>query len=369
MTETIGRATRIVARLTHEDRDLNELRHDLDRELRSLVGWDVAAWATTDPATMLFTSCVLIGRDEDLGLEARLFETEFGSDDRTSFASLARRRPPVAALSRVTGGDLQRSERWRSVLGGVGVTDELRAAFVEGAGCWGTLVAYRFGGPPFSDADSALLAEIAPAVAAGLRRSMLAAAALVPAGEGVEPGVVLLRADGAVAEMSAQAERWLAEVGERGRVPSVLSAVGAAARVAATSRADVPVPADARLARDGGGWIRLHGSLLRGSGQVAVVVEPATELHLADLLVRAYRLTPREREITELVARGQSTTEIAAALFISPFTVQDHLKSILEKAGVGNRRELVAALHGRHYAPSTRAGGLPSPYGWYLPER
>jgi hypothetical protein len=46
--------------------------------------------------------------------------------------------------------------------------------------------------------------------------------------------------------------------------------------------------------------------------------------------------------------------------------VQDHLKSILAKAGVANRRELVAALHGRHYAPAARTGALPSPYGWYL---
>ena len=84
------------------------------------------------------------------------------------------------------------------------------------------------------------------------------------------------------------------------------------------------------------------------------------------MLVRAYALTRREREVTELVARGHSTAEIAAALFITPYTVQDHLKSILNKTGVTNRRELVAALHGRHYAAAARAGALPSPYGWYL---
>ncbi|MEU8264211.1 hypothetical protein AB0C02_26750 [Micromonospora sp. NPDC048999] len=66
-------------------------------------------------------------------------------------------------------------------------------------------------------------------------------------------------------------------------------------------RAEGGAPAQARLARRGGGWLLLHGSALKGdtAGRVAIVLEPARQTHLADVLVRAYTLTARERQVTE----------------------------------------------------------------------
>ena len=56
---------------------------------------------------------------------------------------------------------------------------------------------------------------------------------------------------------------------------------------------------------------------------------------------RLERLTPREREVLEHAARGLHAKEIAAALGISPRTVEVHKAHIMEKLGVRNVAELV----------------------------
>jgi DNA-binding CsgD family transcriptional regulator len=55
-------------------------------------------------------------------------------------------------------------------------------------------------------------------------------------------------------------------------------------------------------------------------------------------------LTPREREVLELVAEGRTNAEIGAALWISPGTVRRHLENIFEKLGVHTRTAAVAAV-------------------------
>ncbi|MEI5585297.1 MULTISPECIES: helix-turn-helix transcriptional regulator [unclassified Agromyces] len=53
-------------------------------------------------------------------------------------------------------------------------------------------------------------------------------------------------------------------------------------------------------------------------------------------------LTPREREIASLAAQGLSSNEIAARLFLSPRTVNNHLQSTYAKLGIRGRHELRA---------------------------
>ncbi|HVT63941.1 MAG TPA: AAA family ATPase [Mycobacteriales bacterium] len=58
-------------------------------------------------------------------------------------------------------------------------------------------------------------------------------------------------------------------------------------------------------------------------------------------------LTPRERDVLELVATGRSNREIAAALFISAKTVSVHISNLLGKLEAGSRTEAVAIARRR----------------------
>jgi DNA-binding CsgD family transcriptional regulator len=53
-------------------------------------------------------------------------------------------------------------------------------------------------------------------------------------------------------------------------------------------------------------------------------------------------LTPREREVLRLVAGGQSNREIAAGLFLSERTVENHVRHILAKLDLVSRTAAAA---------------------------
>ena len=57
-------------------------------------------------------------------------------------------------------------------------------------------------------------------------------------------------------------------------------------------------------------------------------------------------LTPQELQVALAVARGATNREAAAALFLSPKTVEFHLGNIYRKLGVRSRTELVRRVEG-----------------------
>ncbi|WP_322411581.1 helix-turn-helix transcriptional regulator [Microbacterium invictum] len=64
-------------------------------------------------------------------------------------------------------------------------------------------------------------------------------------------------------------------------------------------------------------------------------------------------LTPRERQVLELVAEGLTNAQIGARLYISPKTASVHVSAILAKVGAANRAEAAARFGRRSGSPHT----------------
>lgn len=102
------------------------------------------------------------------------------------------------------------------------------------------------------------------------------------------------------------------------------------------------VVADAAAA----GAIRLHDAaareLRRLGARVSAEARRATDGAGGSGAQRIESLTPREREIAELVAQGQANKQVAATLFLSEKTIEHHLSRVYAKVGVRSRTELAA---------------------------
>lgn len=70
------------------------------------------------------------------------------------------------------------------------------------------------------------------------------------------------------------------------------------------------------------------------------IVEYAVQSGKADRLMKAVRLTKREHEVVDLIARGMSNKEIAKELNIAVHTVKSHVHNTLEKLALHTRLEL-----------------------------
>lgn len=81
-----------------------------------------------------------------------------------------------------------------------------------------------------------------------------------------------------------------------------------------------------------GRWAERARQELRASGETARRREPSA----------AAELTAQERHVTNLVRQGLSNRDVAAQLFVSPRTVDFHLRNVFTKLGVSSRAELAA---------------------------
>jgi DNA-binding NarL/FixJ family response regulator len=223
------------------------------------------------------------------------------------------------------------------------------------------------GRPAFGAVDVAVLTAVSPTVGAAVR---MRAAGVAPwPRTSNAPGLMFFDGDDVLVSANAEAAEWLrtaygpapqaswvellADAARDDlRVPFPTFPLLARARAVAAGRERGP--ARLRLRDATRRWLVLHASCMvgtpAGDGAVAVVVEPATSAEIAPIVIEAYGLSSREREVVSGIARGLSTPELAKQLFLSPHTVRDYVKTVFEKVGVSSRGELVAKLFAEHYA-------------------
>ena len=346
----------------------------LSAEMHRWVPHDGSLWFGMDPVTMLATAPSRVE-----GLEGGLCETfwhlEFHEQDTGLLSDLAR-DGGVSALRLDLDERVSRSPRYREFMKPQGYGDELRAALRTDGSPWGVVSLYREGGHrPFDRDDVAAIDSIRPVVARALRSHVRELSPWLAQPDA--PGLLVLGQSNRIVSANAEAEAWLQEIcpipsGADGLdyfdafaasegvldVPTPIYALVARARAIADGRERAPARLRVRDRR--GRWLVLHASALAGPGtsapdQVALVIEAAKSAEIAPIIIEAYSLTPRERDVVAGIARGGSTAEIAAELFVSPHTVRDHVKTLFEKVGVSSRGELVARLFGEHYLDRFKA--------------
>ncbi|MFP5220339.1 MAG: helix-turn-helix domain-containing protein [Actinomycetes bacterium] len=367
--DRLARVEASVERACAEASTVVQLCRTVQAAVADVVPADRWCGFAVDPSTMFSTNGY---HDEGVDLVAlpRLLELEHGADDVNHLPALARTPTGVATLSAATAGDLATSARWRDVLAPSGLVHELRAVFRTGHTVWGALVLMR--GPDvadFDDTEAAFVSRVAPTIAHGFRR-VLVRQHVDYGGDAREAGIVLVGGDPpAIRTSTPAATFWLDQIDDSGSLRALPTALVTA--VQAARRDPGATPAVRARARNGR-WVTITAQVTGGTtadmtAEVGVVVQPSRPAEIAQIVGAAYGLTPREREVVRLVASGHSNDEIARALFISRYTVADHLKSVFAKVGVATRGELTSRLFYDYYLPRSASDQPAGTDGFFIP--
>ena len=322
------------------------------------VGFAEGVVMSFDPGVLLpnaFAATVVRGLDDSL-VACR---NEQLDHDFLKFRDLAAGPVRVGVADRETDPRARASPRWREILDVRGHGHELRAALVDASGqCWGALNFMREAGYPFGERDVRLVQRGIGRGAAAIARAMVMGGP--PVAGSPEPGSVWLDETGAIIFASPAAQQWLNLLDGRSRpgfARGLLAGLAMRAEHGAAPDAGAEAAGEAaeagravavRVRTGDGWWVRACAEpITSASGSprgVTIVIEEARAGWVLPLAASAYRLTGRELEVVRCVLNGLDTRSAAAALHISEYTVQDHLKSVFDKVGVRSRRELAHEL-------------------------
>ena len=306
-------------------------------------------WALNDPETEVATAPFAIVPDRVMAHLPAVVRHRY----LTTLNRWDAMEVPVDSLHRATDGDLSKSLLHREVLGPNGIGDVASLVFRDRFGCWAFLDLWREAGDrPFTETELAVLAEDVPAITGALRRCQARSfdqPATVPTMLG--PAVLFLSPTLQVLGQTPDTDAYLRALlpTDADREPVPAGAYSVAAALLASEAGAFDHRPTARVRPVGGTWLTFRAARIDSDRDVAdrdiaVTIELTAPSDRRSLYTRSHGLSPRETELVELLATGNDTRTIAAALFLSENTVQDHLKSIFAKTGTRNRRTLLARL-------------------------
>ncbi|MFJ5546214.1 helix-turn-helix transcriptional regulator [Streptomyces sp. NPDC093225] len=324
----------------------------ISRVLAPLLPHDGLSLVATDPATGLGLGSFSFWHEYAPSLVTDLVMHRYQGGDPNRPAALAGLTTPATVVG--PPGDGAFDPRVREILTANGAGSELRLLLQDRHGVWGALGLLRCAGAgPFGPDDLQRAARLGPALVAALRR-YVTEGPLFPTVPALPAGVVTVGPDHTVTAVSPQARDWL----DRLSSPSghvfpewVPDAFLVALSLAARSRAhdaDAWVPLVCAPPVVCGRWMTLQGQPLDAdaTGDVALVLQGAAGDLVMPSFCAWYGITPRERATLRELRTGAAVKQIARRLELSPYTVNDHLKSLFRKTGADGRDELIAALTG-----------------------
>ncbi|MGK5534098.1 helix-turn-helix transcriptional regulator, partial [Streptomyces sp. URMC 129] len=318
-----------------------ELGRESSRHIGRLVPHDGYMLAGLDPVTG--AGCLFSGENTySLGALDDIVADEPVDADVRPYAALRRSPAPVGVLG--SGGPEDRhSAVLHDVMAREGFGGQMRLVLVSGGVLWGTLTLVRERGRPhFSAAEVARAQQLVAPMTMALKRFVRRTAPR-PVRSPRPPGVLVIGDTSTIRTATATAGSWLGIPPGPG-LPDDPVALALLWHITfMTRRLGEPVLNRVPTAD---GWVEMHAQPVCGprSGEVAITLQPTSARTLLPAVAAWYGVTPAEVAVIQEALQGLPAKLIARRLGVSPHTVNDHLKAVYRKLGVGSREELIASL-------------------------
>lgn len=347
------RSLESIDRICAAGSDAETLRSRALDEVRQMVEFNAHVWLVTDPVTAVGANP--LAEVPCLRELPALIKFKYLTDVNR-WTRLSADGAAARSLQRSTGGDLSGSLAWREVQCRYAITDVASVVFTDRFGCWGFLDLWRGeDAGHFTPADIDYLSRCAPRLTEALRSSqaMTFSEPAVSQRRNLGPVVLLLDDDLNVVSQTTAAQEWLRvlipHAPDRPAIPA--SVYNVAAQLLAQEQGVDGHEASARVHLAEGFWVTLRAARLgtsdaTGPRAIAVTLEETSPSERMEVFLRCFALSPRESELTRLLATGGDTRDLARRLSVSEHTIQDHLKSIFAKTGSRNRTALLSRAFG-----------------------